>query len=674
VTTIDPPKAQALAEEPSGALLVDRVGDDPQPALGPAHRVLGLLLAAGAYLLISILVFWRVWSTDPTSSTVSPRGDSALFTWFLEWPGYAISHGLNPLYSTAMFHPVGVNLLANTSELAIGVLFAPITWLFGPVATLNVALTLSPALSALAMFVLLRRWVSWAPAAFIGGFFYGFCPLILFSLSNGNLQIGMAAVPPLVVACLDEILVRQRGRPIASGVLLGLLVMLQFFLGTEVLAIIAIAGVITSVIIAYVAWQHPAALRDHARHAIVGLSAGGVTAVVLLAYPAWFALDGPAHFSGPLWPGWNLRGGGIDLGYLFLPEPASAVERGLGVAALLFQDFLVSYQYFGIGVLVVLCGGIVLWRRDRRLWLFGAVSAISVLLALGVRQDIPLPWQILVHLPMAENIIPGRFVLITYLSVSVLLGLIVDHTYVALTHRAARGDGTGRRHGSLWSRMPRWTGAAAGLAVAAIAVIPPAVYLAQDIPVDAGPVVLPTWFRTVAPHLVGHQVVLAFPAPLSTLQGAMTWQAVDQMHFSIVGGGGPGLVRAGPEQAGQSIIATASFSLLGETFKPGDIQSVRQALHGWGVTTVVIPDEPALPLYDQITSVTYAAALITAATGQPPLHQANAWVWTGVNRAGAPVFLSTARFSACTNGVTTRGVAAVDRATRCVLAAVPSSS
>ncbi|HEV3130822.1 MAG TPA: hypothetical protein VGY51_02595, partial [Acidimicrobiales bacterium] len=67
-------------------------------------------MAAGAYVLISILVFWRVWSTDPSSNTVSPRGDSSLFTWFLEWPGYAISHGLNPLYSTAMFHPVGVNL------------------------------------------------------------------------------------------------------------------------------------------------------------------------------------------------------------------------------------------------------------------------------------------------------------------------------------------------------------------------------------------------------------------------------------------------------------------------------------------------------------------------------------------------------------------------------------
>ena len=131
--------------------------------------------------------------------------------------------------------------------------------------------------------------------------------------------------------------------------------------------------------------------------------------------------------------------------------------------------------------------------------------------------------------------------------------------------------------------MPRWTSPAAGLAVAAIAVIPATVYLGQDIPVKAGPVILPAWRRTVTPHLVGRQVPSSHsPAPLSTLQGAMAWQAVDQVHFSIVGGGGPGLDPAGPEQAGRSIIATASFFLFDKTLKQGDIESVRQALHGWG--------------------------------------------------------------------------------------------
>src|SRR5271163_451776 len=99
-------------------------------------------------------------SPPAASVTTCGCGDTSLFTWFLEWPAYALSHGTNPLYSTHLFHPGGINLLSNTAEVGLGIALAPVTWLFGPIATLNVALTLSPALSAFTMYVLLRRWVS----------------------------------------------------------------------------------------------------------------------------------------------------------------------------------------------------------------------------------------------------------------------------------------------------------------------------------------------------------------------------------------------------------------------------------------------------------------------------------------------------------------------------------
>ena len=161
-------------------------------------------LAGAAYLLLSVLMWWNVWSTHPTSTSICGCSDNSLYTWFLDWPAHAIAHGMDPLYSSAMGYPHGVNLLANTSELAIGVPLAPITWIFGPIATLNVALTLGPALSALAMFALLQRWVSWSPASFIGGLAYGFSPFVLSNLEVSHLDFTMAFVPPLVIACLDE--------------------------------------------------------------------------------------------------------------------------------------------------------------------------------------------------------------------------------------------------------------------------------------------------------------------------------------------------------------------------------------------------------------------------------------------------------------------------------------
>ena len=145
-------------------------GADTLVTTPPGHGWKSLVAGAAGYLVLSVALWWNVWSNHPTSTTTCGCGDTSLFTWFLAWPAFALRHGLDTLYSTYLFHPTGVNLLSNTAEVGVGLVLAPVTWAFGPVATLNTALTLSPALSALAMYVLLRRWVSWAPAAFVGGF------------------------------------------------------------------------------------------------------------------------------------------------------------------------------------------------------------------------------------------------------------------------------------------------------------------------------------------------------------------------------------------------------------------------------------------------------------------------------------------------------------------------
>ena len=53
---------------------------------------------------------------------------------------------------------------------------APVTWAFGPVASMNVALTLAPALSALAMFVLVAPVGGLDACRGAAGLLYGFSP------------------------------------------------------------------------------------------------------------------------------------------------------------------------------------------------------------------------------------------------------------------------------------------------------------------------------------------------------------------------------------------------------------------------------------------------------------------------------------------------------------------
>jgi hypothetical protein len=628
----------------------------------PPHRLRALLVAAGLYLVLALVVWWHVWTGHPTVSTTCGCGDSSLFTWFIDWPAYAIRHGLNPLYSTAMFHPTGVNLLSNTAVVAIGVVLAPVTWVFGPVASLNIALTLSPALSALAMYVLLRRWVSWAPAAFVGGLFYGFSPFILVSLTDAHLMLGMAPIPPLIVACLDELLVRQRRRAWVTGVVLGLLVTVQFFIGTEVLVLTALTAGIGVLLVVLWNLAHLEVLRRRTRHAVEALAAAAVTAGVLLAYPIWFVLDGPAHLAGPIWGFSYISYGGTSHRDYLLPSPASTLATSLGHQFGGYQAPTLSPQYFGLGLVAVLVVGLVVWRRDVRLWLFAAVAAASILLSSGLSYNSWTPWRLFEWLPQMDNIIPSRFLLITYVCAAVMLGLVVDHTYALVGDRVRRRPG---REGARAGAGP-WAAVVAAV-VALIAVVPVAWYWAGGLPLTVQPVVLPTWFRTVAPHLDQHQVVLAFPVPFDLYQSSLTWQAVDGMSFAMAGGSGPGslLARAGSEESGQNVIGVLS-TLGSPDITTDDILAVREALQGWGVTMVVIPDRAGLPHYEQLPGVRTTTVLMSAAIGRAPVRQAGAWVWSGVDQAGPPVLAVNP--SHCVRGQPLSGtVASIDRSVACVL-------
>jgi hypothetical protein len=641
----------------------------------PPSRHRALLIGGSAYLLLAVFVWWPVWR-DPTSTTLCGCGDASLYTWFLAWPAHAMLHGLNPLYSNAMGYPYGVNLVANTGVTGIGVLLAPVTWAFGPVASLNLALTLAPALSAFAMFVLVRRWVPRALPAFIGGLFYGFSPFVLFTLTRSWLAFGLLIAPPLIAACLDELLLRQRSRPVACGLALGLLFVFQFFLGTVIfLMTVLFSAIGTAVVLASVAWRHRGDLQSRAHYAFKGLATGAIVALGLLSYPMWLALYGPGHFTGTYLPNIGvdslkrLQGSHLADFLLPVPSPPSAVllDRLWGG----YQGPDLSFQYFGIGMAVIIAAGLLIWRRDRRLWFFGFLAAISAVMSLGVSTTVPLPWNVLQNLPLLQNVIPYRFVFVTYLSIAVMLALILDHASAMVTRRR-RSDELVAGNGSFW-RTTSFQAGAAGLAIACIALTGPALYLSQNIPVTVVNTTVPIWFQKVAPHLKGHQVVLALPAPSSVSQAlagtsTMTWQAVNGMRFSMIlqQESDRGLTTR-RELTGAGVIASLSdLSPLNSSINGYDIKSVHQVLEKWGTTVIVIPDERVLPPYDQIESVTMAAAVMTAATGREPVRQADAWVWRDVNRRRNSPITSSSLFARCTANRASRGIRAVKRTSACL--------
>jgi hypothetical protein len=614
------------------------------------RRAAGGLLAAGAcYLVLGVVLWWHVWTSHPTSTLTCGCGDPALFLWFFEWPAYAITHGHNPFFSTALFHPGGINLLAQTSVTALAIPLAPVTWLFGPVASLNVASTLVPALSALSAFWALRHWVRWQPAAFCGGLLYGFSPFVLGNLEFAHLMAATLVIPPLLLVALDDLLLRQRHRPTLVGGACALLLAVEFFLSTELVVIFLLCTAIgTVLLVLYQGVLDRTVLAQKARHALPGVVCLAVGLVVLLAYPTWFALDGPAHLSGQIWPNIPQIGG-----YTW----QSFVDPSFGVSPSLFLDIggylgpvLPSSSYFGAGLLLVVGVGTLVWRSDRRLWFFGLLAVITASLSLGERKGEWQPWRIFSHFPILDNVIEQRIVTVTFLALAVMLAIVMDRArdlpaLSASAHRAA----------SAWARHLVPPSLAVSLAL--LSLVPIVWVFAPKLPFTTRPVGVPAWFAKEGHHQPPHSVLLVYPAPFSGIQSAMAWQAVDEMDWAQAGGGGPqGTVeRAGPELPGFKVLTDLGFGFGGQPEGTrAQIEAVRAALRGWEVTTVVIPDQRHLAPILRGNDPVYAAAFMTAAIGRLPKVEDGAWVWTGVRRLDARYAVPVGTLSNCTDYAETR--------------------
>jgi hypothetical protein len=285
------------------------------------------------------------------------------------------------------------------------------------------------------------------------------------------------------------------------------------------------------------------------------------------------------------------------------------------------------------------------------LWFFGALGLIAVVLSLGTESHYWVPWRVLAHIPVVQNIIPGRFMVIVTLCAAAVLAIVVDRTHDVVAGWLRQSDTA--RHGAARRRTAApWVAGAVALVVAAVAIVPTGSAIASNIPLTTRPVVLPLWFTVVAPKLPPHQVVLTVPAPFSLVQSAMAWQAADLLRFAMVGGSGPGglPVRAGPERAGLEVVSSASISLNGPPVpRPGTVRALRQALAGWGVTLVVIPDPALLPRYDRGTNPAAALGLFTVALGRRPQYRDGAWVWSGVQVPVPRLSISTGAFDRCTS-------------------------
>ena len=578
-----------------------------------------------AYLAIAVMVWARVWlGGHPAGSAVCGCGDPAQTIWSLRWVPYALGHGLNPLGSHAMFAPDGVNLLDNTSALLPALVLSPVTLLFGPIASFNVALTIAPALTAWCAYAAIRPFTDRKGAAFAGGLLYGFSPFVLTSSFVGHLQFAVLCFPPLVFMVLYEVLVRRTWSIRRSATWVAGLLVAQFFIGTEVLAVTLMVAAIG---VALLAVAFRSSVRPTLAVALRPLLYGTGVAAVILAVPAWFLVAGPRHFTGVQHPG--IAYSGITLLSIVDPGPASQPSS--------FGTF-VGYSgpqgpaplYLGITMVVLLVAGVVALRRVPLVRWCAAMTVITTLLAGGVVYGNDFladpswfaPWRLVERLPLVSEVGPSHLAAAAMVFIALLFAVILD--------RATNwGESWLVRRRLHWRGrpVPRWTVPVAVTVIGVVALAP--IATAVGLPAVVQRVPEPPGFARVVDATPAGTTMLLYPFPSALNAEPLVWQARTGLKFKLVGGygfaPGPG---GGKLNAGNVLTPYGALASVdsGPNALPMRylLQLSREEIDRSGATTTVVVPVGSVAQYS------YGLAFYTALLGRAPTYDAGGdWVWRG---------------------------------------------
>ncbi|MET0414495.1 MAG: hypothetical protein ABW022_00545, partial [Actinoplanes sp.] len=197
-----------------------QTAEPPSPAR-PRRAGLWALLS---YAVLSVIVTIQLWR-DPNGRVLAGNDDDhGVFLFMLAHGERVLFHGDAPFYSDRLNVPDGVNMMANTSMLALSLPLAPVTHFFGAGFSVALLITLGLAGTAAAWYrVLSRHLVRSRVAAWIGGLWCGFAPTMV-SHANGHVNFVSQYVVPFIV--WQVLRLKEPGRHWRGGVILGLLIVL----------------------------------------------------------------------------------------------------------------------------------------------------------------------------------------------------------------------------------------------------------------------------------------------------------------------------------------------------------------------------------------------------------------------------------------------------------------
>ena len=441
--------------------------------------------------------------------------DQAFFEWMLAHGARVLTDGAYPFFSDRMNYPDGVNMMANTSVLAVSIPLTPVTLLWGPHVAFNVFLTLALAVTGISWYLVLsRQFVRSRLAAWVGAMFCTYAPSMV-SHAGGHPNIVSQFLVPLIIWRTLEL--RAPGRAVRNGLILGGLLIWQAFINLEILFMTAVGlGIFCLVMWLRRRWTHPGEAGNFVR----GLLVAAALALTVLAYPLGVQFFGPQSYHGlPQF----VRNFGADLGS-FTAYAGRSIAGNADTASRLAQNASEENAFFGWG-LVILFFGLVLWmRRNLAVVTLAGIASLYAAMSLGPRiylnginTGVPGIWAILHSVPVLNSAVPTRWAM----AIAPVIGLV-------LAFGCQRASDLVKAQPS--AKGPVWVAMITAVAMALVPLVPTPV---RSAPMDR----VPTFVTSGAwrAYVDDNHTVVTLPLPDSSYPDPLRWSAYTGEQMRIAG-------------------------------------------------------------------------------------------------------------------------------------------
>ncbi|GAB2987015.1 glycosyl transferase [Amycolatopsis acidiphila] len=387
-----------------------------------ADSIVGL-----CYLLAAFVIYAGLWGNLSSGYLYNSAQDQNMWEWFFSTTAHSVWHLQNPLESVLQNYPDGVNMMANTAMLGLSIPLSPITMLFGPTVTWAIALTGGLAGTSFAWYwVFSRHLVTSRVAAAVGGVFCGFAPPMI---SHGNAHPNFAVLVLLPFIVLRLIRLAQGARPVRDGLILGVLLAYQVFLGEEPLLITMLGFVVFAIAYAASRWREAVKM---VRPMVIGLVIAGVLTLVVTIFPLWWQFLGPQSYH-------TLEHGSVGNDTAaFTRFATESIAGDAQAAADVSMNRTEENAFFGWPLIVFMVVLTVwLWRnvlaRSIAISMF-VMAWLSLGLEITVAHHdtgIPGPWQLLAKLPLFDSLLESRLAMACIPAIGALLAIATERVFRA---------------------------------------------------------------------------------------------------------------------------------------------------------------------------------------------------------------------------------------------------